>query len=152
MKLLSWKWDLCRAGCVQMDVQSPSILKVQRVARCSITLLAAISRSVSMARSCMRGRRRLVAIDRSAWFQTMLDEPALRRMFEVAVQRSRAFGAQLSIGNGSEQIDLAAGLANAERGIAMTADTLMQIGSITKVFNAVILTSLAEDNVVDLDA
>ena len=81
----------------------------------------------------------------------MLDEPMLRNLFETAVRRSGAFGAQLSIIKRNQQVDFAAGLAHAERGVAMNTDTLMQIGSITKVFNATIVMSLVQEGVLDLD-
>jgi CubicO group peptidase (beta-lactamase class C family) len=80
-----------------------------------------------------------------------LDEPLLRQLFEDAVKRSGAFGAQLSIIKGGQQIDLSAGFAHAPRGLAMTPDTLMQIGSVTKVFNAAVIVSLVEEGVLDLD-
>lgn len=80
-----------------------------------------------------------------------LDEPLLRRLFEDAVERSGAFGAQMSIIKAGEQVDFAAGFAHAARGVAMTPNTLIQIGSITKLFNAMIILSLVEDHVLDLD-
>jgi CubicO group peptidase (beta-lactamase class C family) len=82
---------------------------------------------------------------------SMLDEVLLRRIFDDAVERSGAYGAQLSIIKGAQQIDCAAGFANAQRGLVMTPDTLMQIGSVTKIFNAMIVISLAQEGAVDLD-
>jgi CubicO group peptidase (beta-lactamase class C family) len=81
----------------------------------------------------------------------MLDEVLLRRSFEEAVKRSGAVGAQLSIVKGSHQVDFATGLAHAQRDLAMTIETLMQVGSIGKVFNAAVLLSLVEDGLLDLD-
>src|SRR5262249_26257055 len=81
----------------------------------------------------------------------MLDESSLIDLFHEAMRTSGAVGAQLSISDGDQQIDLAAGFADAERGVEMTADTVLQIGSITKVFNAVVVMSLVEEGLVDLD-
>ncbi len=81
----------------------------------------------------------------------MFDESMLRELFHDAVRRSGIIGAQLSLINGDEQLDLAAGIADAERGVPMRTDTVMQIGSITKVFNATIVASLVEEGSLDLD-
>src|SRR5690349_17342666 len=81
----------------------------------------------------------------------MLDEESLRSVFEDAVRRSGAFGAQLSIIRGDRRVDFAAGTADAELGVEMTTDTVMQIGSVTKVFNAVAVMSLVEDGLLELD-
>ena len=80
-----------------------------------------------------------------------LDETLLRRLFEDAAKRSGTFGAQLSIIKGDRQIELATGVSNVERAEEMKTDTLMQIGSITKVFNATIVMSLVSEGVLDLD-
>jgi CubicO group peptidase (beta-lactamase class C family) len=81
----------------------------------------------------------------------VLDESLLRDLFNDAVRRSGIIGAQLSLIKGGEQIDLAAGAADAERGVPMTTDTVTQIGSITKVFNATVVGSLVEEGLLDLD-
>lgn len=81
----------------------------------------------------------------------MLDEALLRSLFADAVKRSGAVGAQLSIVKADQELHMAAGFANAARGIVMTTECLMQIGSITKLFNATIVMSLIEDGVLDLD-
>ena len=81
----------------------------------------------------------------------MLNESLLADLFREAVQASGAFGAQLSISDGHRQVDLAAGFADAGRGVEMTIDTVLQIGSITKVFNASVVMSLVQDGLVDLD-
>ncbi len=80
-----------------------------------------------------------------------LDESRLRELFEGAVKRSGAYGAQLSIIKGDQQLDFAAGFAHALRRVDMTTDTLIQIGSITKVFNATIVVSLVQEGALDLD-
>ena len=81
----------------------------------------------------------------------MLDESLLTDLLDEAMRTSGAFGAQLSISDGHRQVDLAAGFADAERGVEMTTDTVLQIGSITKIFNATVVMSLVQDGLVDLD-
>ena len=81
----------------------------------------------------------------------MFDESVLRHLFHEAVRRSGTIGAQLSLIKGGEQLDLAVGFADAERRVSMTTDTVMQIGSVTKVFNATVVMSLAEEGLLDLD-
>jgi CubicO group peptidase (beta-lactamase class C family) len=80
-----------------------------------------------------------------------LDETLLGELFEDAVRSSGAVGAQLSVVMDGQQVDFAAGLSNAEQGTEMTVDTLMQIGSVTKVLNATLIMSLVEEGVLDLD-
>ncbi len=77
--------------------------------------------------------------------------PAIQDIFEKAVRVSGAVGAQLSIVRDGETLDLVHGLANAELSIPMTADTLIQCGSVTKVFNATMIMSLVEEGKVGLD-
>src|SRR5262245_26150279 len=81
----------------------------------------------------------------------MLNEPELRALFDDAVRRTGTFGAQLSIIKGDQQLDFAAGSADAANGLDMTTDTVMQIGSITKVFNATMVMSLVEEHKLELD-
>ena len=50
-----------------------------------------------------------------------------------------------------EQLDFVHGLANAELDIPMTQETLIQIGSTTKVFTAMLVMSLVEGGLLDLD-
>ena len=82
----------------------------------------------------------------------ILDEVLLKEMFNEAVARSGTVGAQLSIVKGNQQLNFAAGYANALLRIPMTADTLLQIGSITKLFNAMIVASLVDEDLLELEA
>ena len=75
----------------------------------------------------------------------------IAELFDKAVKISGAPGVQLSIIEGSEQLDFVSGFANAELGIPMTQDTVIQIGSVTKVFNAMMVMSLVEAGQLDLD-
>jgi CubicO group peptidase (beta-lactamase class C family) len=75
----------------------------------------------------------------------------IQELFAKAMRVSGAVGAQLSIIQDGEQLDLVHGLANAERAIPMTVDTLIQCGSVTKVLNAAMIMSLVEKGRLDLD-
>ncbi len=81
----------------------------------------------------------------------MLDEQLIRGLFEEAMRRSGVVGAQLSVIRDGEQVSCAGGFADAAQRRPMTAGTLMQIGSVTKVFNALIVTGLADEGVLNLD-
>ncbi len=80
-----------------------------------------------------------------------LDEQRIQALFDKAVERSGTVGAQLSIIKDGQQFDFVAGLANAELNIPMTQDTIGQIGSTTKIFNAMLVMSLVEEGRLDLD-
>lgn len=80
-----------------------------------------------------------------------LDERLLRQLFDDAVRRSGAVGAQLSIIKTNQQLDFATGFADASRKLTLNTGTLMQIGSVTKVFNAALVMCLVEEGVLDLD-
>ena len=77
---------------------------------------------------------------------------ACTELFNRAVDLSGVIGAQLSVIKDGEQIDFIHGLANVELGIQMMPDTIVLIGSATKVFNAMIVMSLVEEGKLDLDA
>jgi CubicO group peptidase (beta-lactamase class C family) len=81
----------------------------------------------------------------------MLDEVWLRGLLDDAIARSGVVGAQLAVSTGNETVALASGLADARHDVAMTPETLMQIGSVTKVVNAALVASFAHDGLVDLD-
>lgn len=72
-------------------------------------------------------------------------------LFERAVAIAGAVGVQLSIIRGDSQIDFVSGLANSNSGIPLTHDTVIQIGSVTKVFNAAMIMSLVERGSLQLD-
>ena len=70
---------------------------------------------------------------------TTFDESRIRTLFNEAIEKSGAVGAQLSLIKGDKQLDLYYGFANAELEIPLTQDTVIQIGPSTKVFNAMLL-------------
>lgn len=98
---------------------------------------AALPRRVTAARAAAPG----VAVD-PARLQALLDETA--RALGVV-------GAQLAAFDGQTLHQLATGLANRERNLPVTTDTLFQIGSTTKVFNAALVMTLVDGGILDLD-
>ena len=80
-----------------------------------------------------------------------LNEQQIRKLFNKAVKISGTVGAQLSIIKDGQQLDFTYGLANAELNIPMTQDTIIQIGSTTKIFNAMVVMTLVEEGLLDLD-
>jgi CubicO group peptidase (beta-lactamase class C family) len=60
-------------------------------------------------------------------------------------------GASVAIFEDGELTCAAAGLANAQTGVELTADTVMHIGSITKVLNATLIMQLVDEGKVDLE-
>ena len=80
-----------------------------------------------------------------------MNSHVIGELFDKAVKISGAAGLQLSIIEDSKQIDFVSDFANAELGIPMTQDTVIQIGSVTKVFNAMMVMSLVEAGQLDLD-
>ncbi|MFN0181031.1 MAG: serine hydrolase domain-containing protein [Gemmatimonadales bacterium] len=82
-----------------------------------------------------------VRVDRGR-LQVLLDETA--RALGIV-------GAQVAVFDGQQIHEVATGFANRERQLAVTADTLFQIGSTTKVFNAALILTLVDEGKLDLD-
>ena len=80
-----------------------------------------------------------------------VDISKIDTLFQQAAVDSGAVGAQLSIIKSGEQFDFIYGIANAELNTPMTQDTIIQIGSVTKVFNAVVVMTMVEEGLLDLD-
>ncbi|MFB9689220.1 serine hydrolase domain-containing protein [Amycolatopsis plumensis] len=78
----------------------------------------------------------------SAWLQTRL--PALLAEHHVP-------GAAVAVYAGGEIADHAAGVLNTGTGVEADADSLFQIGSITKVWTTTLAMQLVDDGVLDLD-
>lgn len=81
-----------------------------------------------------------------------LNEAKLQALFDHAVEVSGAVGVQVSIIRDGQQVDFVSGLANAELDIPLMQDTVIQIGSTTKIFNAAIAMKLVEEGKLKLDA
>jgi dipeptidyl aminopeptidase/acylaminoacyl peptidase/CubicO group peptidase (beta-lactamase class C family) len=76
----------------------------------------------------------------------------LQSRLEELVARHNVPGASLAVFAGGEVLTAAAGVLNLATGTAVTADSVFQIGSISKVYTATAVMQLVEDGRLDLDA
>jgi CubicO group peptidase (beta-lactamase class C family) len=82
---------------------------------------------------------------------TMNDEDLQQLLGETA-DRLGIVGAQLSLYDGQSQRNFVTGYRNRELRLPVTAETVFQIGSTTKVFNAALILSLVDAGRLNLDA
>jgi len=75
----------------------------------------------------------------------------LQRIVDKAAAESGAVGGQVSVIAGAQRADFVFGSANAELNLPMTSETVIQIGSTTKVFNAALVMTFVEQHRLDLD-
>jgi CubicO group peptidase (beta-lactamase class C family) len=75
----------------------------------------------------------------------------LQGLVNQAAHASGVAGAQISVILDDERLDLTYGSTNAELNIPITPDTVVQIGSVGKVYNAAIIMTLMEQAQLDLD-
>lgn len=75
----------------------------------------------------------------------------LQSIVTDAAASSGVVGAQVSVILGDVRADLVHGSANRELHIPMTADTIVQVGSVCKVFNAALIMTLVEEGKLELD-
>ena len=71
---------------------------------------------------------------------------------EEALARHGVVGASGAVFADGEIRTAAAGLVNVSSGVTMTPETVMHIGSITKIFNTTLLMQMVDDGLVELDA
>ncbi|MEV4896078.1 serine hydrolase domain-containing protein, partial [Nonomuraea sp. NPDC055795] len=85
---------------------------------------------------------------------TKLDEIGtwLRDRLPDLLAESQVPGAVVAIGHGERTVDVAAGVLNTATGVEATADSIFQIGSITKVLTATLAMQLVDEGELDLDA
>ncbi|MFI6316793.1 serine hydrolase domain-containing protein [Nonomuraea sp. NPDC050556] len=76
----------------------------------------------------------------------------LRQMLPDLLAEHQVPGAVVAVGAGGETAEAAAGLLNTATGVEVTADSLFQIGSITKVLTATLVMQLVDEGKVELDA
>ncbi len=86
-----------------------------------------------------------------------IDAAHWQRRLAALADRHRVPGAALGIlrvrpGRDDELVELACGVLNKETGVGVTADSLFQIGSVTKVWTATVVMQLVDDGLLDLDA
>jgi CubicO group peptidase (beta-lactamase class C family) len=80
-----------------------------------------------------------------------VSEEMLRELCARTIERLEIAGAQIAICVDDTLVHAEAGVANTELGSPVTADTLFQIGSTTKVYTATLVMQLADQGVVDID-
>src|SRR3954447_25234508 len=73
------------------------------------------------------------------------------RFGELVAQRNVP-GAAIAVLKDGEIVDTAAGVLSTSTGVAVTADSVFQIGSITKVWTATLVMQLVDEGLLDLDA
>ena len=83
--------------------------------------------------------------------EVAVDPAALQQLLDESAASLGIVGAQLAVFDGETVHEFATGLAVRERGQAVTPDTLFQIGSTTKVFNAAVVMALVDEGELDLD-
>ncbi|MFI9551106.1 serine hydrolase domain-containing protein [Nonomuraea endophytica] len=85
---------------------------------------------------------------------TKLDEIGtwLRHRLPDLLAESQVPGAVVAICHGERTVDVAAGVLNTATGVETTADSIFQIGSITKVLTATLAMQLVDEGELDLDA
>jgi CubicO group peptidase (beta-lactamase class C family) len=75
----------------------------------------------------------------------------LRSRLDDAARRHGVPGAAVAVGRDGELAEAATGVVNRDTGVAATPDTVFQIGSVTKVWTAVLVMQLVDEGLVDLD-
>ena len=75
----------------------------------------------------------------------------LQQLLDESAESLGIVGAQLAVFDGEAVHEFVTGLAIRERNLAVTPDTLFQIGSTTKVFNAAVVMALVDEGRLDLD-
>lgn len=78
-------------------------------------------------------------------------EPRLQALVDETRAAHEIPGAVVGVIRGDERSIVASGMANAETGIDATADTLFQVGSISKLYTATLVMQLVHAGVVELD-
>ena len=76
---------------------------------------------------------------------------SLQDRLDQALETHGIAGASVAIFEDGALTTAVSGVANVETGIAIDRNTVMHIGSITKVFNATLLMQLVDEGLVDLD-
>jgi CubicO group peptidase (beta-lactamase class C family) len=76
----------------------------------------------------------------------------LQALLDESAERHGVPGAAVAVGAGGELIEAATGVVNRDTGVATTADSVFQIGSVTKVWTASLVMQLVAERAVELDA
>ncbi|MBR7833870.1 beta-lactamase family protein [Actinospica durhamensis] len=85
---------------------------------------------------------------------TSLDDliPELQALIDTEREEQLIPAVVLAVSRGDETIELASGVLNLDTGVEATADSLFQLGSITKPYTATLVMQLVDEGLVDLDA
>ena len=83
---------------------------------------------------------------------TSQTDSALQAELEEALARHKVVGASAAVFADGRVRTAASGLVNVSSGVEITPETVMHIGSITKVFNTTLLMQLVDEGLVDLSA
>ncbi len=81
-----------------------------------------------------------------------LDAQHWQDRLELLAAKHGVVGASLAVQSGSQEIAVATGVLNLRSGQPATADSVFQIGSITKVWTATLVMQLVDEGLLDLDA
>ncbi len=76
----------------------------------------------------------------------------LQARLSDAIAKHKVVGASAAVFRNDTVETAAAGVINVDTGVELTTDTVMHIGSITKVFTATLIMQLVDEGLVDLDA
>ncbi len=95
---------------------------------------------------------RALATRRSRAQETAAAGENLQAELETALERHDVVGASVAIFHAGLMTTAAAGVVNLETGVEMTADTVMHIGSITKLLNVSLVMQLVDEGKLDLAA
>jgi len=83
---------------------------------------------------------------------SLIDFEALRTRFRALFAEAPTPGAVLAVLDGEQLHECALGVANRDTGVPMTADTIFEIASVTKVYNTTLAMQLVDEGLLDLDA
>ena len=81
-----------------------------------------------------------------------IDTRILQQLVNDVALQLGVVGGQMALFDGERIHEFSTGLGNFERRLPVTSDTLFQIGSTTKLFNAALIMNLVDEGVLDLDA
>ncbi len=97
------------------------------------------------------GRSVITAVIALSLQSAQLDLPSIEKTLEAELEETRTPGAALMIVRGDEVLlSKGLGVANVETGEPVTPDHLFRVGSTTKLFTAMALSTLAEEGRIDL--
>lgn len=80
-----------------------------------------------------------------------MNDKELQQLLDDVAAKLGVVGAQLAVFDGERQREFVTGYRNRELELPVTADTLFQIGSVTKIFNAALILSLVDSGKLALD-